>query len=103
MKTIKENLDKIKTQIDETATSCDRRPEGVQLIAVSKKKSVKIIQEAIDAGAKHFGENYIQEAVEKIEIIADDTITWHFIGHLQSNKAKFAVKHFEYIHTVDKL
>ncbi len=102
MKTIKENLDKIKTQIDETATSCDRRPEGVQLIAVSKKKSVKIIQEAIDAGAKHFGENYIQEAVEKIEIIADDTITWHFIGHLQSNKAKFAVKHFEYIHTVDK-
>ena len=103
MATIKENLDKIKTQIFETAESCDRRPDSVRLIAVSKKKSVKTIQEAIEAGAKHFGENYIQEAVEKIDIIANDSITWHFIGHLQSNKAKFAVKYFEYIHTVDKL
>ncbi|MCK4766981.1 MAG: YggS family pyridoxal phosphate-dependent enzyme, partial [Desulfobacula sp.] len=53
--------------------------------------------------AKHFGENYIQEAIEKIDVIGKNRICWHFIGHLQSNKAKFAVKYFEYIHTVDTL
>ena len=103
MTNIKENLDKINRQIFETAKACDRSPDDVKLIAVSKRKSVQAIKEAIEAGAGHFGENYIQEAVEKIDIIADESITWHFIGHLQSNKAKFAVKYFEYIHTVDKL
>jgi len=103
MTTIKENLDTINRQILETADKCNRQPEKIQLIAVSKRKNAKTIIEAIKAGAKHFGENYIQEAVEKIDIIADDSITWHFIGHLQSNKARFAVQYFEYIHTVDKL
>ncbi len=102
MVSIKANLEKINRQIIATVKYCDRRPDNIRLIAVSKKKSVQTIKEAMDAGAKNFGENYIQEAIEKIEIIADDTITWHFIGHLQSNKAKFAVKHFEYIHTVEK-
>jgi PLP dependent protein len=103
MTTIKENLDTINRQIIETADKCNRLPEKINLIAVSKRKSAKTIMEAIKAGARHFGENYIQEAVEKIDIIADDSITWHFIGHLQSNKARFAVQYFEYIHTVDKL
>ena len=102
MTNIQENLDTIKTEIFNTVQSCDRRHDAVQLIAVSKKKSAETIMKAIKAGAKDFGENYIQEAVEKIDIIADDSITWHFIGHLQSNKTKFAVKYFEYIHTVDK-
>jgi len=57
--------------------------------------------EAVKAGVLNFGENYIQEAVKKIETISDNNLTWHFIGHLQSNKAKLAVKYFEYIHTVD--
>ena len=103
MTTIKENLDTINRQILETADKCNRLPEKIKLIAVSKRKSAKTIMEAIKAGARHFGENYIQEAIEKIDIIADDSITWHFIGHLQSNKARFAVQYFEYIHTVDKL
>ena len=103
MTTIKENLDTINRQIIETADKCNRLPEKINLIAVSKRKSAKTIMEAIKAGARHFGENYIQEAVEKIDIIADDSIIWHFIGHLQSNKARFAVQYFEYIHTVDKL
>ena len=102
MTNIQENLDTIRTEIFNTVQSCDRRPDAVRLIAVSKKKSAETIMKAIKAGAKDFGENYIQEAVEKIDIIADDSITWHFIGHLQSNKTKFAVKYFEYIHTVDK-
>jgi len=103
MTNIKENLDKINRQILETAKACDRSSDTVKLITVSKRKSVQTIKDAIEAGAQHFGENYIQEAVEKIDIIADDNITWHFIGHLQSNKAKFAVKYFEYIHTVDNV
>ena len=101
--TIQENLNKINQQIIETAKSCERLQSDIKLIAVSKKKIALTIQEAIKAGADNFGENYIQEAIEKIDIIANPDITWHFIGHLQSNKAKFAVKYFEYIHTVDKV
>jgi len=60
-----------------------------------------MIQQAIDAGHRDFGENYIQEAMEKIDLLGRTSATWHFIGHLQSNKAKFAVKYFDLIHTVD--
>ncbi len=103
MPTIKENLNKINKQIIETAISCGRKPETIQLIAVSKRKSVEVIRQGIKAGAKHLGENYIQEAVGKIDTIGKKSAVWHFIGHLQSNKAKIAVQYFEYIHTVDTL
>lgn len=103
MSSIKDNLDKINKQIIETAKSCGRRPEKIRLIAVSKRKSVEAIMEGIKAGAKHFGENYIQEAIDKIDKIGKNSACWHFIGHLQSNKAKFAVKYFDYIHTVDTI
>ncbi|NOX34055.1 MAG: YggS family pyridoxal phosphate-dependent enzyme [Deltaproteobacteria bacterium] len=103
MSSIKHNLERINLQIVDTAVSCGRRPDAVKLIAVSKKKNVKTVLEAINKGALHLGENYIQEAIEKINIIGKDKACWHFIGHLQSNKAKFAVKYFEYIHTVGTL
>jgi len=103
MPSIKENLDKINIQIIETAAASGRKPETIQLIAVSKRKSVEMIQQGIEAGAKHLGENYIQEAVAKIDTIGKQSAVWHFIGHLQSNKAKIAVQYFEYIHTVDTL
>ncbi|MDA3787635.1 MAG: YggS family pyridoxal phosphate-dependent enzyme [Desulfobacula sp.] len=103
MSSIKDNLDKIHKHIIETAKSCGRRPEKIRLIAVSKRKSVEAIMEGIKAGAKHFGENYIQEAIDKIDKIGKDSACWHFIGHLQSNKAKVAVKYFDYIHTVDTI
>jgi PLP dependent protein len=103
MQSIKDNLDKINKQILDTAMSSGRNPENIRLIAVSKRKSVEAVVEAIKAGAKHFGENYIQEAIDKIDAIGKDTACWHFIGHLQSNKAKFAVKYFDYIHTVDTI
>jgi pyridoxal phosphate enzyme (YggS family) len=101
MSDIKENYDKIYQQVKDAAVSCSRKPEDVKLIAVSKRKSVELMLNALDAGAKEFGENYIQEAVEKIERIGKDKACWHFIGHLQSNKAKLAVNYFDYIHTVD--
>ena len=103
MSSIKENFDRINKQIIDTAVSCGRKPDTIQLIAVSKRKSAETIMEGIKAGAKHLGENYIQEAIEKIDIIGKKSASWHFIGHLQSNKAKFAVNYFEYIHTVDTL
>jgi len=103
MPSIKNNLDRIHKQIFDTALSCGRKPDTIQLIAVSKRKSVEAVMEAIKAGAGHFGENYIQEAIEKIDIIGKNNACWHFIGHLQSNKARSAVNYFEYIHTVDTL
>ena len=103
MSSIKKNLDQIRAEIAATAIAAGRKPEDVLLIAVSKKKPIADIMAAIEAGAGHFGENYIQEAVEKIETIGIDKACWHFIGHLQSNKAKLAVKYFDYIQTVDSL
>ena len=100
---IQTNIQKIQNQISLAAESCGRNPETVTLIGVSKRKPVALIEEAITAGHKDFGENYIQEAMDKIDIIGREKAVWHFIGHLQSNKARFAVKYFDLIHTVDKL
>lgn len=99
---IKERLKSVQAQIREAALRCNRSPEEITLIAVSKKQSVEAIIDAIDNGVETLGENYIQEAVDKIEQITPEAI-WHFIGHLQSNKAKVAVRYFDLIHTVDTL
>lgn len=101
MSAIKKNIEKINKLIADTALSCGRKPENVLLIAVTKKKNIETIIEAIQSGAGHLGENYIQEAIKKIDSIGKETACWHFIGHLQSNKAAIAVNYFEYIHTVD--
>ncbi len=103
MTAINENIEFIKKQIKETAIACGRDPETITLIGVSKRKSADKVSKAIEAGSTNLGENYIQEAVEKIDTLGKDRACWHFIGHLQSNKAKFAVKYFDYIHTVDKV
>ncbi len=100
---IKNNLEQIQASIRQTAIDCGRNPEEINLIGVSKRKPESLIKEAIEAGHRDFGENYIQEAMEKIDSLGKDSACWHFIGHLQSNKAKFAVKYFDLIHTVDKL
>ena len=82
----------------------DSLPESVRLIAVSKKVSVAAIREAYAAGIRDFGESRIQEAIDKIDELQDlSGITWHFIGHLQSNKAKKALSYFQWLHSVDSL
>lgn len=98
---IQSNIKKIQDDIDAAAQKSGRDASKVTLIAVSKRKPHEMIQQAIDAGHRDFGENYIQEAMEKIDILGRESAIWHFIGHLQSNKAKFAVKYFDLIHTVD--
>ena len=67
-----------------------------------KKKSIELIKEAINSGQKDFGENYLQEAVEKIKAIDDPSLTWHFIGPIQSNKTASIAKYFQWVHSVDR-
>ena len=90
-------------RIQEAADRCGRDPSTVRLVAVSKTIPVDKVKEAIDAGVTVLGENYIQEAREKFNRLATFPVSWHFIGHLQSNKAKYAVRLFDLIHSVDSL
>ncbi len=103
MSVIQTNLEQINQQIRQAAQAAGRDPKDIMLIGVTKKKSVDAVHQAIAAGCQHFGENYIQEAVEKIDRIDTPSVCWHFIGHLQSNKARIAVACFDYIHTVGSL
>jgi hypothetical protein len=85
------------------AAEADRDPAGVRLLAVSKKQPVEKIREAAATRQQDFGENFVQEGVEKIETLADLGLTWHFIGHLQSNKTRVVAENFDWVHTIDKL
>lgn len=98
---MKQRINAIKERIRNAAVSCGRSPDTVKLIAVSKTKSADAVRQAADAGLTMFGENYIQEAREKTAALSSMDLSWHFIGHLQSNKAKYAVQLFDLIHTVD--
>jgi len=82
---------------------CGRSPESIKLVAVSKTIGADRVGEAIDAGVCILGENYIQEARDKFNALSDKPAHWHFIGHLQSNKAKYAVRMFDLIHSVDSI
>lgn len=97
---IARNLSEINERIQRACDPSGRNPSDVTLIAVTKTVSVPEIQEAYDAGHRHFGESRLQEAQSKIEALPLD-IVWHFIGNLQSNKAKRVAQLFEVIHTLD--
>lgn len=101
MTTLSQNLDAIRARITQAAVNTGRDPETIQLVTVSKTISAEVIRQAIDAGVNVLGENYIQEARAKFEQLAALSVAWHFIGHLQTNKAKYAVRQFDLIHTVD--
>lgn len=96
------NINKIRQRINDAAARCQRNPDSIKLLAVTKTISPEIVGKAIDAGLTEFGENYVQEAKEKIASIKQ-RIKWHMIGHLQTNKAKYAVNLFDYIHSVDRM
>ncbi len=99
---ISHNIDAIKLKIAMTAQRCGRAKDSVKLVAVSKRFPSSAIKEALTAGQFHFGENYIQEAQEKYQKLGKD-IHLHFIGHLQSNKAKIAAQIFSMVETVDSI
>jgi hypothetical protein len=99
---ISSNIDVIKQRIAEAVKRAGRDPLAVKLMAVTKTVETERISRAIDAGLTLLGENYVQEAKDKIAIIGN-AAQWHMIGHLQTNKAKYAVKLFDCVHSVDRL
>lgn len=96
-------LKQVTQQILEFAEKYDREPNSVKLLAVSKRKPVSAILAAIQAGQRSFGENYVDEGVEKIQSLANETLDWHFIGAIQSRKCQLIAEHFDWVHSVDRL
>lgn len=100
MGVIAENIAIVRRRIQRAAEKAGRDPEEITLVAVSKKVDAARIQEALEAGITIFGENYVQEAREKIPQVGADA-QWHMVGHVQTNKAKYVVPDFVLIHSVD--
>ncbi|WP_088921700.1 YggS family pyridoxal phosphate-dependent enzyme [Granulosicoccus antarcticus] len=96
-------LETVRQDISTHAQHYGRTAQSIQLLAVSKRKPVSAIREAIDAGQRAFGENYLDEAVEKILSIDDAELQWHFIGAIQSRKTASIAEHFHWAHGVDRL
>jgi hypothetical protein len=98
-----DNFLKVNERILQACKRSGRDPQEIKLVAITKSVAIKQVKEAVDAGCRLFGENYVQEAREKIKKIKLPSVKWHFTGHLQKNKAKDAVGLFDMIHSVDKL
>jgi len=103
MTTIIERLQQIRSQISDAERTSNRRPGSVLLLAVSKTKPSEDIATAYQAGQRHFGENYLQEALKKQQELGAYDISWHFIGPIQSNKTRPLATHFDWVHSVDSL
>ncbi|HEY8034992.1 MAG TPA: YggS family pyridoxal phosphate-dependent enzyme [Methylobacter sp.] len=103
MTTIAQRLKQIRSQINDAELAYNRQPGSVLLLAVSKTKPAEDIAAAYQAGQRHFGENYLQEALRKQQELDAYDITWHFIGPIQSNKTKPLATHFDWVHSVDSL
>ena len=100
---MRDRISRIRSRIETAVEDSGRQPEDVKLVAVSKTVPFEKILTAIDLGVTVFGENYVQEARDKFNALYSHPLSWHFIGHLQSNKAKYVVKIFDLIHSVDSL
>ena len=98
---IPKRLAEIRARVADAAGRSGRSPDAVRLIAVSKTHPIDAVRAAADAGQLDFGENKVQEALQKISVSADTRLRWHLIGHLQSNKAKKAGESFAYVHAID--
>ena len=100
---VTENLRKIRDLLAKAAEDAGRSANDVRLLAVSKKQPLEKIVEAAAAGQRDFGENIVQEGIERVTKLAERRLCWHFIGHLQSNKTRPVAEHFDWVHSVDKL
>lgn len=103
MSAIADNLQAVLARISKAAAAVGRSPESVRLLAVSKTWPLSCVVDAADAGQRAFGENYVQEGVDKISSISGRNLEWHFIGPLQSNKTKPVAEHFDWVHSIDRL
>ena len=100
---VTENLGKIHDLLANAALEAGRNPGKIRLLAVSKKQPPQLIADAAAAGQRDFGENFVQEGLEKIEILPHKHLVWHFIGHLQTNKTRAVAENFDWVHTLDRL
>jgi pyridoxal phosphate enzyme (YggS family) len=102
MNNMEKNLNHVHEQIVQAAIACERKPDSILLLAVSKKKPASDIRQAWELGQRDFGENYLQEALQKMEELKDLDITWHFIGAIQSNKTRNIAEAFDWAHCIDR-
>lgn len=102
MTTIENALQAVKARIIRAAAQCGRDPAGITLLAVSKTFGPDVIRAAFACGQRAFGESYVQEALNKMAVLADLPIEWHFIGPIQSNKTRPIAEHFAWVHSVDR-
>jgi hypothetical protein len=98
-----DNLQRVRLRIAEAARRHGRDPAAIRLLAVSKTQPAAHVREAFAAGQSEFGENYVQEALEKMAALADLPLTWHFIGPIQSNKTRAIAEHFAWVHSIDRI
>ena len=103
MDSIASNLQAVKQRIASAARACGRNPDDVDLIAVSKTFDAAAVTAARAHGQRAFGENYVQEALEKIGVLSGLSIEWHFIGPIQSNKTRAIAENFAWVHSIDRL
>jgi len=99
---VTENLPKIHDLLAIAAVEAGRDPDTVKLLAVSKKQPLDSVLAAAALGQRDFGENTVQEGLDKIRATTQERLTWHFIGHLQSNKTRTVAENFDWVHTIDK-
>ncbi len=100
--TIPAALEAVRRHIQESGRKYARVPGSVQLLAVSKTHGIAAVRSAYEAGQRHFAENYLQEALAKMDALAELPLTWHFIGPIQSNKTRALAERFDWVHTVDR-
>ncbi len=100
---VTENLREIRDLLAKAAVDAGRDRDSVRLLAVSKKQPLSSVLDAAAAGQRDFGENQVQEGLDKIAAAAIDEVLWHFIGHLQTNKTRAVAEHFDWVHSVDRL
>jgi hypothetical protein len=96
-------LGKIRDLLTKAALDAERDPGTVHLLAVSKKQPLQLIADAAAAGQRDFGENFVQEGLERIQKLPQGDLVWHFIGHLQTNKTRAVAENFDWVHTLDRL
>jgi len=102
MDTIGANLQAVKTRIANAAKRCGRDATDIELLAVSKTFGTDALRAAHAAGQRAFGENYVQEAVDKISALQEPDLIWHFIGPIQSNKTRQIAEHFDWVHSIER-
>lgn len=100
---IENNIAAVRERIARALQAAGRNAAAVQLLAVSKTRPAADVRVAYAAGCVNFGENYVQEGVEKVQALADLPLCWHFIGPIQSNKTRAIAEHFDWVHSVDRL